>query len=463
MPLAASPKPVEGSEISRSSSSNVRHAVASSVAAAAAAAVAADTATGLALVLGATVVFTAMSFCVSELGSAVPSMQSSSVRFFFQGGLTLLLIAVVRRDRLRSSVTWLGKPENRYKMFIRGSWGIGGLTSFFFSLQYLPLADATAIVYINAPLTGLFAHLLLGEPYGRADAIAGALALLGVLFVAQPRAVFGGDGAGEAPWWAVCVALLGAVSSAMAYVSIRRIGKAEDPLVVVLWFSVMGSVVAPLLAAALQGGFVPVNTPRAAGLLLGAGVSGWAGQVLLNAGMARAPAAPAVIMRYADIPIAIILQTLVQGQPMSWLKLVGVALVCSTLVTTALKARRTKLDADAAAVKRAARMVAALAAAEADAAKRDAGAGAGAPASASGGGGASQGLVADSADGSRGGDATPRRGAAGTDGGTSGSVEAAPERGGSAGAIHTGAQRADAAAAAAAWAAGERPYLALSL
>ena len=39
----------------------------------------------------------------------------------------------------------------------------------------------------------------------------------------------------------------------MAYVTIRQLGRDEDPLVVTLWFSVVGVLVSPILAAVLQG------------------------------------------------------------------------------------------------------------------------------------------------------------------------------------------------------------------
>jgi drug/metabolite transporter (DMT)-like permease len=297
-------------------------------------------ATGVLLVLLSTLSFTIMSVAVNQIGSDMPTLQTTTYRFWAQLLLTLLLIPVLRRGKLRERQTWFGLPGNNLKLLARGAWGIGGLSCFFATLQNLPLADATAIVYLNVPLTALFSRFLLNEPYKVPDAVAGLLAMVGVVFVAQPPALFGGD-AVPAPLWAVGLALVGSVCSAMAYVSIRIIGPKEDFLVIVLWFSVLGSFVVPVLCVSIQGFVTPPNT-RIVLLEAAAGIFGWLGQLSLNAGLARAPAGPAITMRYADIPVAVVIQTALTGRLPNAFKLMGCALVMSTLFAVLWKQLRKK-------------------------------------------------------------------------------------------------------------------------
>jgi len=164
--------------------------------------------------------------------------------------------------------------------------------------------------------------------------------MLGVVLVAQPPALFGAapGGAPAAPLapGAVAVALGGAVCSAMAFVSARRIGPGEDTLVVVLLFALLGCAVTPAAAAA-AGALGAPPSRREAALMLAAGVAGWVGQLLLNAGMQAAPAGPAAVMRYADLVLAIAYQSAVQGEPPNALKLAGSALVMSTMGSTVFK------------------------------------------------------------------------------------------------------------------------------
>jgi drug/metabolite transporter (DMT)-like permease len=130
------------------------------------------------------------------------------------------------------------------------------------------------------------------------------LGLVGVVLVAQPAAIFGAAGEAAARPIAPLSVLLGmgtACASAMAYVSARMIGPGESPLVITFWFGAMGAVLAPLGTLALAGGFVAAPTPAALWLQLGAGLVGWLGQLLLNAGLSMAPVGPSSVMRYSEL------------------------------------------------------------------------------------------------------------------------------------------------------------------
>lgn len=304
-------------------------------------------AAGLLLVVGSSLLFSAMSLCVvliaREPPPATPVLQVVLSRFVLQFVLTppaIAAFAAARGDcaRLRVASSWLGQPRNRVKLLVRGGWGIFGLSCFFLSLSSLPIADATAITFTNVPLSALFARLFLKEPYTFADAATAALAMVGVLLVAQPTSIFPpSEGGGqEAPVGAVLVALAGSCFSAMAYISARAIGPGEDALVLVLYFAALGCITVPFACLA-TGAFVP-PTSTSMLLQLAAGVTGWAGQVFLNAGLQRAPAGPAVVMRYCDLVIALVVQATVFANPPNALKVLGCLLVMSTVVSTLYKA-----------------------------------------------------------------------------------------------------------------------------
>ena len=310
---------------------------------------AAAAAQGLLLVAASSLLFSGMAFCVALIARlpppGTPVLQIVTTRFALQFLLTPPAIAAAAfargdRARLRVATTWLGQPANRLKLITRGSWGIGGLSCYFYALSSLPIADALAITYVNVPLSGLFARALLREPYTRLDAASAALAMLGVLLVAQPAVLFPpSEGGGqEVPAVAVAVALAGSCFSAMAYVSARAIGPGEDALVLVLYFATLGCVTVPLAGLA-TGAFAVAPSGTSAALQVAAGLSGWAGQVLLNAGLQRAPSGPATVMRYVELVIALVLQAVVFGAPPNALKVIGTLLVMSTIVSTLWKAR----------------------------------------------------------------------------------------------------------------------------
>ncbi|PSQ82101.1 MAG: hypothetical protein BRD46_00395, partial [Bacteroidetes bacterium QS_8_68_15] len=115
--------------------------------------------------IGAAFFFSLMSACVETLGDALPSQQIVLVRSVVTLGYSWTL------------VRWAGKAlwgTNRRLLLLRGLFGLGGLSCFFWALTALPLADATVLHYTNPVLTALLAAVVLGERLGPEE-IGGAL------------------------------------------------------------------------------------------------------------------------------------------------------------------------------------------------------------------------------------------------------------------------------------------------
>ena len=312
---------------------------------------------GLLFMLLSSCLFCIMSLCVhliSKGDDRVSPLQTVVVRFVSQFGLSALTICWTSRGKLRERETWMGKRENFWKLIYRGGWGIGGLTCWFLTLSSLNFSDATAIVFLNVPLTAVFAHYVLKEPFTRVDLAATLCGLLGVLFVSQPSAIFGGGLAGQSlDLGPVAVAILGACSSAMAYVSVRRIGPGEKSVLVVLTFSALGTVVTPFLAL-VAGAYSVAPSARVLGLQAAVGFTGFAGQLFMSAGLQSAPAAPASAIRYTELIFALLIDTTILANVPDALKLVGCLLIMSTVGAVVhkqrLKARKAAEAAAAAAV-----------------------------------------------------------------------------------------------------------------
>lgn len=305
---------------------------------------------GMLLVLLSTLAFSSMALLVNRV-KAFPSFQQVSIRFWVQALTTTVFQAVtVGPDRWTHATTWLGAPKNRRLLITRSLWGACGMSSYYYALTTINLSDATALVFTNVPMTAVFARVLLKEPYTLLDGATAVLSMAGVVLVSQPTWLFGGSSEQAVPWAAVLVCLFGAATSAMAYVTIRQIGKSESPLVVVLVFAAVGSVVGPCaMWLAGQPFVVSASGADVAGVLC-MGFLGFVGQLLLNAGIQMAPAGPASVMRYADILFAIIFQVTLVGEAPGALKIVGALLIMSCVAAVYLKARAK--DAKDAAAKR---------------------------------------------------------------------------------------------------------------
>ncbi len=119
----------------------------------------------------------------------------------------------------------------------RGVLGFIALTCFFYALTQLPLGDATVIQYTNPVFVALMAAMWLKEAISRAHLVSLACCLAGVLLVAQPEVLFGGEA--RLPLGPVLLCLAGALFSAGAYTTVRALSGKSDPLVVVFYFPIV--------------------------------------------------------------------------------------------------------------------------------------------------------------------------------------------------------------------------------
>jgi drug/metabolite transporter (DMT)-like permease len=193
-------------------------------------------------------------------------------------------------------------------LVFRGLLGFGGLTGYYLAIARLPLADATTIQNATPLLTAVLAWWLLDERIGRSTAIAIACGVIGVTLIVHP------SGAGLDPI-GVGVALGAVVCSSIAYVTVRKLARTENPLVIVFYF--------PLVATPLALPWVIVSfvmpQPIDWLLLTAIGVTTQIGQVFLTKGLALERAGRASSISYLQVALAMLWQLLVFGEaPTPW-------------------------------------------------------------------------------------------------------------------------------------------------
>ena len=270
--------------------------------------------------------FSIMSVLVKAAGEGVPVEQIVFARSLIA---MVLSFALLRRAGISPWGT------RRGLLALRGIFGVGGLSCFYYALTHLPLADATVIQYTNPAFVALFAALALGERLGWLEILGAAICLCGVALIAQPAFLFGGQ-APRLELDGVGVALAGALFSAAAYTTVRKLGETEEPLVTVLWFPLVAAPV--LLPFALAAGHVPTLTELA--LLLGVGLVTQIAQVRMTQGLKLERAARATAMTYLQIVFAFGWGIALFGEIPDALTLVGaVVIVASTFGIGRLRAR----------------------------------------------------------------------------------------------------------------------------
>jgi drug/metabolite transporter (DMT)-like permease len=266
--------------------------------------------------------FSAMSALVKIAGARFPTMEV----VFARSVVVLVLSALAL---LRSGTSFTG--SERGLLVLRGLFGFAGLTCFYYGLVHLPLAEATVIQYTNPVWTALIAALVLKEWIGRRQMALALLSLVGVAIVARPGPLASGAVAVLDPV-AVAVALAGAVFSAAANVTVRRL-KNEPAMVVVFYFALFSTVLS------LPWLWMEAVLPRGTDWLLLAaiGVTTHLGQVFLTWGLQREAAGRAMSVGYLQIVFAACWGALLFGDlPDGWVLLGAALIVGSTVILARL-------------------------------------------------------------------------------------------------------------------------------
>ena len=266
--------------------------------------------------------FSLMSLFVRLSGESLPSSQVVLAR-----AAVALTISYVMVRRL--GLDWRG--THRGLLALRGLFGFGGLTCFYYSLVHLPLAEATVIQYMNPVFVGLLAALVLREPLRPFDLVATLLSLAGVVLVAKPTVLFGAAAHAPLNPVAVSVAVLGSVLSAAAYVTVRKARGLEPTMVVVFWFPLIATPLA--LPPALLQWVWP--SPTGWLLLLGVGVTTQIAQVFMTEGLHREPAGRATAISYLQVVFAALWGALVLAEVPDVWTLAGGLMVCAGVLGVA--------------------------------------------------------------------------------------------------------------------------------
>ncbi|KAH6613358.1 hypothetical protein F5144DRAFT_596712 [Chaetomium tenue] len=272
----------------------------------------------------------------------------------------------------------LGAKGIRTVLIIRGVSGFFGIYGMWFSMMYLPLAEATVITFLAPMLAGYICHVLMKDPFTRKEQLASLIALAGVVLIARPTSLFntaagptnpethpatptntttttasppaaGEDATPAQRLVAILVALLGVLGAAGAYTTIRYIGTRAHALITVTYFSVWSTLVStaalalcPLLgigqAAPPVISFRGLLPPTAYEwfLLLSLGVCGFVMQFMMTAGIGGEKSNRATAMVYTHMLFAAGFDKWVFGHEMGVVSLLGCGLIVGSALWAAL-------------------------------------------------------------------------------------------------------------------------------
>lgn len=267
--------------------------------------------------------FVAVSATVKMVGTEIPAGQSAFLRYAL--GLVFLIPMV---------------PAVRAARLDRKTWGLFGLRGlchsvavilWFFAMARIPIADVTALNYLNPIYVMLLAVVLLKERLGPWRIGAAVAAFVGTLIIVRPgfREIDPGH----------IAMLVTAVAMAASYFMAKILTDRARPEVVVFMLSVVVPVV--LLPYALAV-WVPIGW-RELGWLSLTAVFATGGHYAMSLAFSKAPLTVTQPVTFLQLIWATLLGVVVFGEPAdAFVMLGGAMIIASITIVTWREARRKK-------------------------------------------------------------------------------------------------------------------------
>ncbi|PRP85928.1 transmembrane protein [Planoprotostelium fungivorum] len=286
---------------------------------------------------GAALAFTLMSLCIKLGGARLPSLELAWFRSIVQCMITMTGTCYIKQPIL-------GQRRDLKPLLIRAFICWVGQICYFYAVTQLPLSEVTPLTFTGPIWTSILAIIILKESWHVLDMIGSFISLCGVILIAHPPFLFPSvklspeeEEKSELDVMhlvAVGVVLFGAVNSSLAGVLTRKMGVGVHFFIQVTWFSIVGIVLCPI-GFYWDGFVVPTGWDCLIILLLG--ISGCAGQSLLQLALQIERAARVATLGYIQIVFVLLLDMLfLHNIPDLW-SIIGTLMICFYALIATLK------------------------------------------------------------------------------------------------------------------------------
>jgi drug/metabolite transporter (DMT)-like permease len=263
--------------------------------------------------IGASLAFTGMVASIKlASGRGVPLAHI----IFYRGAFSVLVISVYLKYRNLP----LGSPH--WRMHLRRAIaGYGGLVSYVAAVSLLPLATAVSLNYTSPLLLAAMLACLHRERPERAQLIALAGGLCGIVLLLRPTF-------DESQWFAGLIALSSAVLAAWTALNIRALGRLKEyPVKTVLYFSAFITVATlPWFLLSHPAAF----SLRGSLAVLAAAVFAAFGQIMLTLAYQRGHTLLVSLLGYSQVVFTSIVGIVIWNEHLPAMSWIGMALVIAS-------------------------------------------------------------------------------------------------------------------------------------
>ena len=230
--------------------------------------------------------FSLMTVCVKIIDNRIPIYEL----VFFRSLISLFITSLIINKK---NINPWGK--NRPLLILRGLLGTIALVCIFYAIKNMPLNISTVIQYTYPIFIAMFAGILIKEKITKNIIIASLIGWLGILIILNPYQLSSLNV--ELNKLTILIAFLGAISTALAYITVKKLSLTEDIFIIIKYF--------PLISVITLSPIVFFNwvTPNINDLIwiIGIGMFTQAGQTFLTIGLKKLPTSEAARINYLQV------------------------------------------------------------------------------------------------------------------------------------------------------------------
>ncbi len=211
--------------------------------------------------------------------------------------------------------------NQRRALVFRTIFGCFGMFFWFVSIRSMPFGIATALVQSSALFVTLLSPLLLRESVGIYRWSAVVFGFIGVLIITDP---FKGEIS-----WVASYGLAAALAGAGLSLSLRQLGKGDEPVSVACWYNFMAFSVLCIVMRLVPGSFEQVDNHIWVDLAF-LGLIAFGMQISITTAYRYCDAVVVASMRYIQMPVSAIFGYVIFSEVMSFNQIVGATIIIAS-------------------------------------------------------------------------------------------------------------------------------------
>ncbi len=270
--------------------------------------------------------FSLMTLCVKKIDNRISIYEL----VFFRSLLSLFITSLIINKK---NLNPWGK--NKTLLILRGILGTIALVCIFYAIKNMPLNISTVIQYTYPIFISIFAGILINEKITKNLIIASITGWLGILIILNPYQLSSLNI--DLDKFTVLIAFLGAISTALAYITVKKLSLTEDIFIIIKYF--------PLISLITLSPVVFFNwvTPNINDLIwiVGIGMFTQAGQTFLTIGLKKLPTSEAARINYLQVLFGSLWGIMFFNELININFIVGAVLVLlGTIISTSKKLKK---------------------------------------------------------------------------------------------------------------------------